>query len=918
MTDQNEIARRDVQNLKKFRTSAENTRPSHRQNLTITASEQQRKLALEQEEYYQQQQLTLQSFHRYVPLFTQRISVERPGDTFNIYLSAIGSSSFTPINPKDDDDSYLASWADPRYGSLVGLKIGDPVSLGKFRMVVKNRSDFGGEELNRALFDVTIRTSTVESKFEEVRIDASGKVVFKEKLLDDLPSEAEDPDVAALYLASNDVEPLDILSLEVVSEPDLVPNESRTLSLETIVKNEDGRRVAIPFALDEKQWSALSTFAGAGTIVVSGPPGTGKTTVVILRATKLLHSVYEYDDDNKRISDLPTVDLRQDRFRVFVVTSHLRGYLKEFLASSELGLKDVPVEDLRGEFLASFVRHPTLTNWIRGRGLRLNEQDNKLPETLIYIKARPETLRLCFFHAVLNAEENLIGIEERITRTIRSKLLDIAAKKLAGSKQRDVGESSEGFLARIGKLVVTTSDIDKRLKSIQSALTLLKQFLSSWMRRSKERCDEAINSAEESLLVAGGDDLLLCSFVEDVTALRSDERLESLFFEAAWQEVVRLVDPQQVLLRVVEDYKESGEFVDLLAEGLTPNLVLEALDLWENALTGKDRVGKSEGGSDVEENDDLTLDDLESDAEAIEVDVSGPRGSFTRSDFPLLAGLARVFLALPSAVKPTDRLYNRVGFSLPGDVARYDHVVVDEAQDFTYAELHLVASLVEPKRRAVSISGDPFQRMQWKYGFKGLESISVPPERYFDVKRNYRQTKQLGEWLQNLSDILFGAGENSIVPGHEPGESPEVTVCGGTKGCVAAANEWIAAWYAQHRSPYTALLLIGFDKRRESAVANSLGKSLSEHSIQVLKLEDGRLIERGPVTVAEVATVKGLEFENIVVFMSKGACEEICSETPQARVLRNQLYVASSRAKSSLKIALETDCELLKVSGIYD
>src|SRR5690606_24140128 len=115
--------------------------------------------------------------------------------------------------------------------------------------------------------------------------------------------------------------------------------------------------------------------------------------------------------------------------------------------------------------------------------------------------------------------------------------------------------------------------------------------------------------------------------------------------------------------------------------GLSRDSIEAALTEWEEALSGKDKIRATN------DDDELTLDDLDDDLDSADsaADVAEQsQGSFTRSDFPLLGAIARVFLALPSHVTKEDDLYRRTGFLLPGDFSRYDHVIIDEAQDFTY------------------------------------------------------------------------------------------------------------------------------------------------------------------------------------------------------------------------------------------
>ncbi len=156
-------AANDVTVLREFRNAAASIGIPIAEQTSITSTASEVSLARERDAYRRQQNSIRSSLQNYVPLFTRRLKVERTGDSFEIYLTGFGSSEFTPIHVGDDGDIILASWADDRFGSLLGLEIGDAAPIGRHTLTVSNLSEFGGEELNTALTDVHYRSDSANS-----------------------------------------------------------------------------------------------------------------------------------------------------------------------------------------------------------------------------------------------------------------------------------------------------------------------------------------------------------------------------------------------------------------------------------------------------------------------------------------------------------------------------------------------------------------------------------------------------------------------------------------------------------------------------------------------------------------------------------------------------------------------------------
>lgn len=826
-------------------------------------------------------------------LYRRRVEVRyKNGDTLRLYLSPTGEA-FEHIDATDED--ILVSWAAPQFLALRNASIGEMCTIGQGSVPqaveVVSATEISREE-PLALLDFYFDGESGQFQIAEVRIDPkSGRPTV---VKDSLPA---------------------LETAEFLDVREELP-EATNLGLGTIVHDSRGRIREIQFALDDTQWDALKTHHDQGTIVLTGPPGAGKTTVAVLRATALIHAAY---DDLIRQQNGSTSSksrfLQKNSFRVVVVTENLRNYLKGTLASSEVALPEAEVVNIRGAFLENFVRHRTLRQWIHGMRFRLSEKANPISDELRFIKAMPETLRLCFYHAVLNARENsgekCEKLIQRIHDAVAARLEKEALDRVLNEHDRERLKKHEQqndvdldtFLVQIGKANDFHNELAPRIARLSAVERQFASFVQRWLKLTSDSVDKAIESEEETVLIPGRDDMLLSRFVDDLSFPEQGLGMRKTFVTEAWRELVRLVDPREVLLRVVDDFEKTADRQRLVQAGLSDESVRNALLEWRATLSGAEETP-------LDDEDDLdesgSLEDLDSLDPEVDADsMQPPKGAFTRSDFPLLASIARVFLAMPEEAMADPERYKRVGFLLPDEKVRYDHLIIDEGQDFTYAEIHLVRSLVESTRKAITVCGDPLQRMDWRSGFSSLETVRPGHDREFQVQKNYRQTRELCDWVHRLSRRLFGQEATTMEQGGTHGPMPVVNLISEMKEVVPVAAKTIGAWFGEERNPFTAVLAIGFDSGMQTRFTNSLRKRLEDDGVVVEKVIDGRLIERGRVNVCEVPTVKGLEFDGVLVWVSRAACELLRQSTPQARITKNMLYVACSRAKRHLTVVFQ-------------
>jgi superfamily I DNA/RNA helicase len=105
----------------------------------------------------------------------------------------------------------------------------------------------------------------------------------------------------------------------------------------------------------------------------------------------------------------------------------------------------------------------------------------------------------------------------------------------------------------------------------------------------------------------------------------------------------------------------------------------------------------------------------------------------------------------------------------------FSHIVVDEAQDLTAAQLLCITKLVNPETNSLTIIADAAQRI-YKSGFAWTDvGINVRGGRTVELKRNYRNTRQIAEAALSLlaHDPQQGDFSEHILPERQ-GPRPKV------------------------------------------------------------------------------------------------------------------------------------------------
>lgn len=234
-----------------------------------------------------------------------------------------------------------------------------------------------------------------------------------------------------------------------------------------------------------------------------------------------------------------------------------------------------------------------------------------------------------------------------------------------------------------------------------------------------------------------------------------------------------------------------------------------------------------------------------------------------------------------------------IHYLLNGDegVARFDHIVIDEAQDFSPFQIAVLDLFV--RGHSFTILGDLSQGIHAYKGVHGWEEMQAlfAPEHtaYHSLTRSYRSTMEIIEYANGIlsagvgSTLLampvFRSGNPvRIIPYRE--DSPE-------SGRVQDISSALASLSAREYRTVAVLT-------RSLREAKELHGKLEEH-FSDLNLIDGSMTEyKGGLSILPLYLSKGLEFDAVIV---ADADEAHYGETPWDAKL---MYVGCTRALHEL------------------
>ena len=241
----------------------------------------------------------------------------------------------------------------------------------------------------------------------------------------------------------------------------------------------------------------------------------------------------------------------------------------------------------------------------------------------------------------------------------------------------------------------------------------------------------------------------------------------------------------------------------------------------------------------------------------------------------------------------------------------YDHVVVDEAQDVSVAQLRFLAALAGGRANGLFFAGDLGQRIfQQPFSWKEL-GVDVRG-RSQTLRINYRTSHQIRTHADRLLDP-----EISDVDGNLEERRGTVSVFNGPKPTIQvledeevesiAVSEWLTARISEGLQPSEVSVFVRSMDQVDRAVV-----AIKRSGVPYSVLDEDMDAEEGTLRVGTMHLAKGLEFRAVAVMACdseviplQSRIESIADEADLEEVYnteRNLLYVACTRARDYLLV----------------
>jgi DNA polymerase III delta prime subunit len=229
-------------------------------------------------------------------------------------------------------------------------------------------------------------------------------------------------------------------------------------------------------------------------------------------------------------------------------------------------------------------------------------------------------------------------------------------------------------------------------------------------------------------------------------------------------------------------------------------------------------------------------------------------------------------------------------------------ILVDEATDFSAVQLACMQELARPEFSSFFVCGDVRQRVT-PWGVQSLDELSWVA-RDFEIREilvGYRQSRRLAGLASRLAEIAGGSASDLKAPPHV--EDADIAPVLGESLSDTGLAQWLCDRIREVERGLGTLpsiaIFVDQDAQIDPLVA-ALRPMLAENNHDIIGCKDGRVVgTEGQIRVFDVQHIKGLEFE-AVFFVS---IDGLARRAPD--LFDKFLFVGVTRAATYLGITCE-------------
>jgi DNA helicase-2/ATP-dependent DNA helicase PcrA len=221
-----------------------------------------------------------------------------------------------------------------------------------------------------------------------------------------------------------------------------------------------------------------------------------------------------------------------------------------------------------------------------------------------------------------------------------------------------------------------------------------------------------------------------------------------------------------------------------------------------------------------------------------------------------------------------------------GRPLRYRHIAIDEVQDFSPLEVHILLECLD-RNQSITLAGDTQQHVIEHSGFTSwsefLQRLGLPGTAVETLRVSYRSTQQiLGFALTLLGDLLEDDEPPVATRSGPPVELFRFTDRG---ACVAFLGD--ALQKLSNQEPMASVAILTPTPEASALYCEGLAKN---DLLPIRRVENQDFSFAPGIEVTEVEQVKGLEFDYVILV----DVDDI--NYPDAATSRRRLHVGATRA----------------------